>query len=361
MSKRNKRLPKQIAQNVAAGEQAEAVLAEAVAVTQEPTTEPVSAEPAPEPVTQPVQDGQNATPITDGAPATDQGSPEQEPTADGKDAQRYRTLQGMFEKARSDWDAERTSLQSQLTDLTARITKLNEQAHADTGTVEPAAPQSMVTDADVEDFGADMIDMVRRVVQETFPADALKSQLSQLGDRLSTLERGQSQLAQTTAESAEAAYYKQLTDSLPQWQEINADPLFLQWLQDVDPLSRMPRQAYLNHAFQQRDVAQTVDLMTTWANEAGITLNGTPQPQMVQAPVTDPTPQPDPLASQVQPQTVQSPSAAPTEAPVWTPAEVQAFYTDVSRGKFRDDPERAAAIEAEINLALQQGRVRKAA
>ena len=205
-----------------------------------------------------------------------------------------------------------------------------------------------------------MIDMVRRVVQETLPADALQAALSQLGERLTTLEQGQSQLVQTTAQSAEADYYKGLTDKLPQWQQINADPLFLQWLQDVDPLSRMPRQAYLNDAFQRHDVEQTVDLMETWAKEAGVALNGTPQPDPV--PTPEPQPQADPLLSQVQPQTVQaSRGSEPAEARIWTPVEVQAFYSDVARGKFRNDPDQAAAIEAEIDLAVQQGRVRQAA
>lgn len=360
MSKRNKRLPKQIAQNVAAGEQAEAALAEAVAVEQEPTTAAPTTEPALEPEPAPEPAGSEATPTTDGAPATDDGSPGQEPVADGKDGQRYRTLQGIFDKARTDWDAERQSLHTQISTLTDRLTKLEEPAPADTGTVEPAAPQKLVTDADIEDFGADMIDMVRRVVQEAFPADALTATLSQLGERLTTLEQGQSQLVQTTAQSAEADYYKGLTDKLPQWQQINTDPLFLQWLQDVDPLSRMPRQAYLNDAFQRRDVEQTVDLMETWAREAGIALNGTPQPEPV--PTPEPQPQTDPLLSQVQPQTVQaSRSSEPAEARIWTPAEVQAFYSDVARGKFRNDPDQAAAIEAEIDLAVQQGRVRQAA
>ena len=54
-------------------------------------------------------------------------------------------------------------------------------------------------------------------------------------------------------------------------------------------------------------------------------------------------------------------SAAPTATdnkPVITQAQIKAFYDDVARGLYRGRQQEAQQIEAKINAAIAEGRVR---
>jgi hypothetical protein len=56
-----------------------------------------------------------------------------------------------------------------------------------------------------------------------------------------------------------------------------------------------------------------------------------------------------------------SPRVAPVAKPaakIWTLAEIQKTYTDIGRGRYRDDPAKQAALEREIAAAQAEGRVR---
>ena len=70
-------------------------------------------------------------------------------------------------------------------------------------------------------------------------------------------------------------------------------------------------------------------------------------------------PKSNPVDKQVSPKAAAS--AAPTATdnkPVITQAQIKAFYDDVAKGLYRGRPQEMQQIEAKINAAIAEGRVR---
>ena len=207
------------------------------------------------------------------------------------------------------------------------------------------APESKVVaePKDVEEFGADLVGMVTRVSQATLAraAQVLDAKLAEVDAKIAALTDQLKGTSQTVVASAEQTFFDRLTRLVPEWERINADQGFLNWLAEEDPVYGVPRQNALHLAQQQLNVERVAAVFNAYIG-----------PRKEQAPKTDP------LDKHVSPKSAASVAPAPTSKPVITQAQITQFYNELRQGKYRGNEAEAARLEQLINSALAEGRVR---
>ena len=239
---------------------------------------------------------------------------------------KYRTLQGIHNRHTADLKA-RLQEQEQLAD------QLKSQLEAKT-----QAPEATVDPKDAEVFGADLVDMVRRVTLSAYAGVA-----SQFDQRLNAIEQHLRGTANAVAKTTDEIFVERLTARVPDYEAVNTSEGFLDWLSEIDPIYGAPRQDALTVAGNARDVDRVAFIFNAYK-------------ATLQAPAPV-APAANKLDKQVAPRT-----GAHTTAPVatrntFTVAEVQAFYRDMQRGAYRGRDAEAAAMEQKFNAALAEGRI----
>lgn len=309
------RLPKQVQEQLA---RADATLAEMNAPPAPLVTETPPAPPAPPPVEQPPP-----PPPPVPGPAAPAPQPE-------NFEHKYKVLQGMFNQQG------RT-----LRELQASMEQL--QAAPPPPPAPPTATPSPVADPkDVETFGLDMVSMVERVVVQHLAGarQAIEARLASTDAGLTELRQMLMGTTQTVAASAEEKFFDKMTELVPDWVTINGMTAFLAFLQEVDPLYGLPRQAALDDAQAKNDAPRAAKVFKAFVE--------TLPPPVAPPPVESPTPR---SAAPAQP------SMQP-DKPIYSALEVTNFYRDVRRGVYRGNPAEAQRLETLYNAAMAEGRIR---
>lgn len=319
-------LPKQVQAQIEEAERLERELLEQA----NPTTQeaPVEEQQTEEPVAEVVEGDPLAEPEVLEA--------EPEPVKQSEDEtweRKYKTLQGMY-------NADVPRLRTEVADLKSQLELAIAKLESASKKTEEAPAERLVTDKDVEDFGSDLVDLIKRQATEVAQQqiDRLKDENAQLRQELNGVSERQGDIARQT-------YFADLARIVPDYEDINVDQRFLDWLSEVDPLSGHQRQEYLNNAFNTYDVSRTATLFNTFKELTG----SAPKPK---AP-------PKELVRQVAPGTSKSSAQTTvnTNEKIWSMSEIDRFYKDVARGVYKGNDAEQARIEAEIDLAVQQGRL----
>jgi|TARA_Y100000310_G_C20699197_1_gene828097 hypothetical protein len=300
-------------------------------------------EAAPPVETTPVQEVE-ADSVKDLAPQPDPVEPG-EGSQDESFEQKYKTLQGMYNA-----DTGRLSAQNQ--ELGARMQQMeqlisNMQA-SPAPVAEPEKPASLLTEDEVEEYG-ESIDIMRKVSQEI--AGGYQQQINQLQAYVQQLQ-GQvvprvEQIANAQAQGVEQSFWSALTNVVPNWREINDSPEFKTWLLEIDPLTNMTRQTYLNDAQREMDVTRVANFFVSWLQANGTT----PAQPNRNASNSE-------LAKQVAPgkgRFTGTPQGKSTKT--YTPQDITDFFRDVRDGKFKGEEEKRDRIEHDIFAAQQEGRI----
>lgn len=328
-------LPKQVREQAEQAERIEKELAAANSPQVQPTEPEQSAQPESEQLAQ-AEQAQSPEAQAPTAP---------HPSSDPNDEswqRRYVTLQGMF-------NAEVPRLNGRIKELEVQLQQAVEQfkqAAQQPAQTEP--PKRLVTEKDEEAFGSDLLDVMQRKAQEVIHAE--REQFTQM---IGELRAENAKLLQQVGSVSERqgatdrrGYLSTLEQQIPGFDAINADPKFLEWLDETDPMTGLARKAYLTDAYNAMDVGRTAAIFLSWP--------GAKAHQQQRQPKAD-------LARQVAPNAARS-SAAPATTPnerVWSMREIDTFYRDLARGSYRGRDADAQRIEAEIDLAVSQGRVRE--
>jgi len=291
------------------------VAEEAEEAPQEPKTEPIEAEKPVENVAEPVEDKPN-DPVVSEAEYK-------------KLEQRYRTLQGMLDKANADHKSEISELRAKIED----ITSIKEES--------TKATERLVTDDDERNFGSDLIDLQRRVAKEV--AGEFEAQLKALqaeNKRLSEL------VGSTESRVAESSFTTRLHQLVPDFDRVNASEEWVAWLDEVDPVLRAPRRTVAQQAFVSGDaegVAYYVDMYKRSIAP-------------VEPPKVDTKKQE--LERQVQPSKTAS-NATPTsqKGKTYSTAQVTSMFKKAAMHASAGRIEEARKLEAEIDAAYMEGRV----
>lgn len=242
---------------------------------------------------------------------------------------RYQTLQGMFNAEVPRLNAQVKELQQQLQQVLAKAQEPQKAPET----------QKLVTEKDVEAFGGELLDVIKRQAVEAVQADFVKLQAEN-----AELRRQLGGVAEKQGHVDRRTYFAELMAAVPDYEALNTDQGFLAWLSEVDPVSGLNRQTFLNAAYENLDAQRTAAVFSTYKQ----TLARQPVSQAAQE-----------LQRQVAPGTsrASTPQTQPTGAEkIWSVAEIERFYVDVSKGKYARDE--ATRIEAEIDAAVAAGRLR---
>jgi len=287
----------------------------------EPNPEPPAPDPQPDP---------NLTPDPEPDPNLEGngGNPPSEPPAppqDDKWEHRYKVIEGKYRAEVPRMAAENKELRSQLAELAAQVESLKSQAEAAT------AP--LITDADKEKYGEDLLDVIARATQQ-----ATKSKDAEIAELKARMEK----VVSTTAQNSEETFYERLNNLAPNWVTLNSDERFLSWLDEYDELTGRTRQDLLESAEQARDAARVAKFFTKFEESMRPGSSNTPPPPAVK----DKHQVPDSRNSN------QSPAAKR----YFTRKEISDFYAACRNGRISSKD--MVAMEAEIHAASIEGRVR---
>lgn len=291
---------------------------------------PAPADPAPTPA-EPPQDPQPAP--TESKPVEPTPTPTEPAVAEETWQQKYKTLKGMY-------DAEVPRLHADLRDLKAQVDSLRKAS--ETKPVEPAKPKAaekLVTDADVEAFGSDLIEVQRKVAREV--AAEFRGELDAM--RVEN-EKLREQLTNTGTQVSEASFEQRLYRMVPDFEVVNTNPKWIAWLNEVDPLLRAPRASVAQQAFNQGDAEGVAHYVAMFKKSV--------------APVEPAADKTTELELQIQPNRSAT-SAPPTsqKGKVYTNADIEKMFRKATEMGVKGRVEEARKLEAEIDAAYMEGRV----
>lgn len=248
--------------------------------------------------------------------------------------QRYKTLAGMYkaEVARE--------INAQMAEARRAIQNLQSQLDAQERKEPVSGNDKLVTDQDVDKFGDDLIDLQRRVAREV--AAEFTSAINNLTQENAQLRE---QMSRQGSQVQSLSFEQQLATSVPDFRQINADARWVSWLNEIDPMIMAPRRVVAQQAFDEGNVEAIGHYVALFKST-----------------LAQPTPQIDrqsELARQVTPSRSASASAASTQsAKVYTNADIERMFAKVRDHSIAQRHEQAAKLEAEINAAYMEGRVR---
>jgi hypothetical protein len=288
------------------------------------TGEPI-VNPQPEPEPQP----QDISPEPEPKPAVSEETWEQ----------KYHTLKGKF-------DAEVPRLYAQVREMNGQISQLTSDlatAKAVQSQPVPASTPSLITEQDKEAFGPDLIDLIERATEAKLAGS--RQAESKLLAEIAELKGKLGNVSERQVVSDNDRYESALTTAVPDWQALNVDQGFLNWLAEVDPVYGMPRQFALNNAYEALDAARTATIFNQYKKS------------LAPAPATSSN-RAD-LQRQVAPtrsRTSPAPSNPNVDKRIYNQQDIDAFYTEWRRGLI--DEAEAVQIEKDIHAATVEGRIR---
>jgi hypothetical protein len=291
---------------------------------------PAPADPEPTQA-EPPQDQQ--TQSAEPKPVEPTPTPTEPVVAEEKWEQKYKTLKGMY-------DAEVPRLHADLRDLKAQVDSLRKAS--ETKPVEPAKPAAqtkLVTDADVEAFGQDLIEVQRKVAREV--ASEFRGELDAMR---AENEKLREQLTSTGTQVSEASFEQRLYRMVPDFEVVNADPKWIAWLNEVDPLLRAPRSSVAQQAFNRGDAEGVAHYVAMFKQTV--------------APAEQKADKTDELERQLQPNRGAT-SAPPTsqKGKVYTNADIEKMFRKAADLGTKGQTDAAKKLEAEIDAAFMEGRV----
>lgn len=260
-------------------------------------------------------------------PVESQDPPTPQPPIDSTPPPQEESWEHRFKVLQGKYNAEVPRFAHENKDLKSRLQSLEEQLE-DMKNAKPA--ELLVKPEEIEQYGEGLIDVARRVAREELASK--DAQIAKLRSEIDSVKSVQSHVVQDN-------FFKSLTEMVPDWEALNADANFLNWLDGVDDLTGETRQALLGKAENQRDPVRAAKFFNTYKRAS--------QTWAAQSASS--------LEQQIVPPTNQAPST-PQAKKIWTRAEITNFYDRVRRGTISDAD--VVAIEADIASASFEGRIR---
>jgi len=108
---------------------------------------------------------------------------------------------------------------------------------------------------DFESYGEEMSDLVKLTNQQATEIGRLKDRVENVG--------------QLAYRSAESKFYDELKKLVPDWETINRDPAFLDWLEEVDTLTGRKRQQLLDSAQDSLNANRVTNFFNAFKGSGG--------------------------------------------------------------------------------------------
>ena len=211
---------------------------------------------------------------------------------------------------------------------------------------EPTKPKekvSLVTDADREEFGEDLLNVQRKVAQEV--AQDYEEKLEQQNKIIKEL---QEQIAGTNKQVGDVGFSQRLMNLVPDFADVDNDERWIAWLNEQDHVTS-PRRVQAQEAFDKGDAEAIADYVKLWKASLPEASNEPEKPVAKQE-----------LEKQVAPNrsanSVKSP-VTPT-GKIYSPRDMDSAWSKVRTLNTRGKYEEAAKLEAELTAAYMENRVK---
>jgi hypothetical protein len=257
--------------------------------------------------------------------------------------QKYKTLQGMYNKEVPRLSSENRELGSRVSQLESLLGDLKKQETP----VQEAPVEKLITKDDVEQYG-DSIDVMRRAAKEEVAGQL--GRVAQLEKEIAELKGVVPQVQQVKQQqktTSEKQFWDVLNREVPNWNEINSNPDFQSWLLEVDPLTGISRQTYLEDAQRKQDAGRVINFFNAFAKVSGIDNSARDKSATQSAE----------LQKQVAPKRGRAGQPVNNDAKTYSPKDIEKFFTDVRKGKYKGREDERARMERDIFAAQQEGRI----
>ena len=238
--------------------------------------------------------------------------------------QRWKVLQGMIDKKESENE-----------NMRALLAQMSQKAEKPADT----SPTRTVTSEDEEAFGADHIDLARRIAGEVF-----EQKITALNDKIARLEKSITGVGETVAKTAAETFDEALERRVPEWRATNVDPAFMAWLSEEEGMSGRTRLDLLNAAYGDSNLERTAKFFTAFR-----ALNA--KPATPAAKVDNVTK----LVSPGKSRSAATPAPAPANADIWTKADIARLYDDKRNGRITQA--QFDEYERDLFAAQREGRL----
>lgn len=273
---------------------------------------------------------------------------------------KYQTLQGMHRTQQVKQGELEAKLNEALGTIAELRTKLEKPAAQPTA--QPTAVPG-VTKADEEAFGADMIDLARRIAAEEFGRREAQYQerITNLETALQGTNKTVEDVSTSVQQTADERFFGGLDSRIPGWEAIQKTPECQQWLGGRVPGTKQLWNDVLVTAASERDLESALEVFDTL-----FSVHPKLRPQQPgsapRAPTpTQPTPPPaNPLEAEVAPARTpgdNAPGNGPPSKRVLKAKEYEAESMRVIRLRQAGREDEAVALEAELDTILKEGRI----
>lgn len=255
--------------------------------------------------------------------------------------QRWQVLQGMIGKK----DEELAQM---------RVILANLQESKASGAPSIPAPAKLITDKDVEEYGADMIDLIGRRATEIAEM-RIEQAMAPVYTELTNMRKLIESVGGATDKLAADTFEDALTREVPTWRQINVDPAFIQWLNQEDEFSGRTKMELLQEAYAKGNLRVTAKFFNSFAATMAPTeVIPAAQPSVVSE-ATPAAPSAEEFVSPGTGKTRGTPASQVEKPKTWTRASISALYADKIAGRIT--PEEFAKQEADLFMAQQDGRI----
>lgn len=242
--------------------------------------------------------------------------------------QKYRTLQGMYDK---DVPVLHNEVRQLKLELEAAKKPVDEPKQS---------KKSLVTDDDVQTFGEDLIEVQRKVAREV--AGEFEDKIQALREENENLRK---MVNTTDSNFKQSSFQSELNRLVPDFAEVDNDPAWIGWLDEYDPVLRGPRRRVAEQAFQSGDAAGVAHYVNMFRETI----------KSVEAPKNDNQKE---LERQIQPsKTAQAATPSSKAAKTYSQPEIDRMFKKVTSLNSSGRLDEARKLEAEIDAAYMDGRV----
>ena len=307
--------------------------------------------------------GQNppgAPPAPNGAPPPPDELPEVNADGTVNWENRFKALKGRYDADSRRWGETQQQYDLRMREMAQENNKLKQPPLPGT-----QPPPQLVSAKEIEDYGADLIDVIRRTAQE-----AVLPLLTPLATSVGQVQARVESTEKETSRQFLQRMHGNMDQSVPGWNELNADPNFIAWTKRPDVYSGLNRQEMLQKAWYAGDSNRVAAFFRGFLAEEAATDPAAAQARQMAHPeepwdtpqgaAASPPQLPAPrvtLESLAAPGRARAAVQAPAGKPVWTAEGISSFYMDIANGKFRGRDAERIATEADLMAAQREGRI----
>lgn len=260
---------------------------------------------------------------------------------------RYKSMKGRYDRA----ETQIRALSDQISGLQNVIATL-QTAPINTSMDDAEYSTSrLITPEEEKDYGSEFLTVVGKKAKEE-----LSPEVAQLRKEIAGLKSQLNGVGNYVAGNARERMETMMNERLPNWQEVNVNQEFLNWLKLPDPYSGAIRHELLKAAYERNDAPRVLAFFKGFLAEEAATTPAERGPDIPDGASVQEKVSLESLAAPGRAKTAAA--SAPAEKPYFTRAQISKFYADSASGRYRGKEAEKDRIERQIFEAEREGRIR---